>query len=180
MGDATVNGDMPHSSTLEHITSYPLISDGMTTFKKNPYGAKSIDLTNAAYMKFVKPTFPYLQTPAAYAKPYIAKADQIGDSILTKVDERVPIVKSETAEVKGKIMDIATFPLVKANETKEWVFGTYTEQYKRCGGDGYVAGAKAMVTSPIVLTTEVLQWVNSFFEAKKAEVKEMVKEKTSN
>jgi hypothetical protein len=178
MGEATVNGDMPHSSFISHLTSYPLISDSITTFKNNPYGAKSIDLTNSGYAKFVKPAFPYLETPVAYAKPYIAKADQIGDSLLSKVDEKIPIVKSETAELKGTFFDYAQWPLVKAGEGKDWIFTTYGEEYKKCGGNGYVAGGKAVITSSLVITSDVLNWLSSFVAAKKAEAKEAAKEKT--
>jgi len=179
MGDATVNGDMPHSSFIEHLTSYHFISDSITTFKANPYGAKSIDLTNAGYAKLVKPTFPYLQTPVSYAKPYIAKADQIGDSLLTKVDEKFPIVKNETAEIKGTILDYVSFPLVKAGEGKEYVIGTYSSEYKKCGGDGYLAGGKALITSSLVITSDMLSWLSTFVAKKKAEAEAVVKEKTS-
>jgi len=179
MGDATVNGDMPSSSFLSHVSSYPLVSDSISAFKSNPYGAKSIDLTSAGYSKFVKPTFPYLQTPAAYAKPYVAKADSFGDSILTKVDEKVPILKSETAELKSKTSELAGWPLAKANETKDWVLSTYSSEYKKCGGDGYVAGGKAVITSSLVLSSEILNYLGSFLQAKKSEAEKIVK-KTSN
>jgi hypothetical protein len=180
MGDATVNGDMPSSSFLSHVSSYPLVSDSISAFKSNPYGAKSIDLTNAGYSKFVKPTFPYLQTPAAYAKPYVAKADAIGDSLLTKVDEKVPMLKSETSELQSKASDLAGWPMAKATETKDWVFSTYSKEYKKCGGDGYVAGGKAMITSSLVLSSDMLNWLGSFLQAKKGEVEKAVKEKTNN
>jgi len=186
MGDATVNGDFPSSSFISHVSSYPLVSDSISAFKSNPYGAKSIDLTNAGYSKFVKPTFPYLQTPAAYAKPYVAKADAIGDSLLTKVDEKVPMLKSETSELQSKASELAGWPLVKAHETKDWVFSTYSNEYKKCGGDGYVAGGKAMITSSLVLSSDMLNWLGTFLQAKKGEaekaakdVEKFVKEKTS-
>jgi hypothetical protein len=196
MGDATVNGDMPQSQTLnvratstysqaysdnnQHISSYPAVSDGISYFKGNPYGAKSIEVTNAGYAKFVKPALPYFETPAAYAKPYASKADEIGDKFLSQVDERIPIIKSETKDIQKSISDIIFWPLVKANDTKEWAFSTYSNEYKKCGGDGYVAGGKAAVTTPLVLSSELLQWLSSFLQAKKEEAKEVVAEKTNN
>lgn len=125
----------------------------------------------------MKPAFPYLQTPASLAKPYLVKADQLGDSFLTKVDEKVPIVKSETAEIKSTIFDYATWPMVKATEGKEWIFKTYGEEYKKCGGDGIVAGGKALVTSSLVITSDVLTWLSSVVAAKEAEAKEFAQEK---
>ncbi|ETN41447.1 uncharacterized protein HMPREF1541_03383 [Cyphellophora europaea CBS 101466] len=180
MGDATVNGDMPQSQVLSHISSYPAVSDGISYFKGNPYGAKSIEVTNAGYAKFIKPALPYFEAPASYAKPYAAKADEIGDKLLTKVDERVPIVKSETKDIQKSISDLIYWPFTKATETKDWAFDTYSSEYKKCGGDGYVAGGKAAVTTPLVLGSEVLQWLSSFLQAKKDEAKQVVAEKTNN
>jgi hypothetical protein len=148
-------------------------------FKSNPYGAKSIELTNAGYAKFVKPTFPYLETPASYAKPYVAKADELGDKFLSKVDEKVPALKSETKDLKDTIWSYLYWPVSKTTETKDWAFNTYNSEYKKCGGDGFVAGSKAAVTTPLVIGSEVLQWLSSFLQAKKEEAKTAVQEKTN-
>lgn len=180
MGDATLNGDIPHSAVLSHIQSYPLVSDSIKTIQQNPYGAKSIELTNAGYAKFVKPTLPYFEAPASYAKPYVAKADELGDKFLTKFDERVPIVKSETKEIQNTILGYVNWPLETANTTKDWAFSTYKDEYKKCGGEGYVAGGKAVITTSLVLSSDVLKWISSFLQAKKEQAKEIANEKTSN
>lgn len=177
MGDATINGDMPESVFLIHLISYPIISDLITIFKSNPYVARGIDLTNQGYITFVKPGLPYFQTPYAYTKPYIAHADQLGDAALTKIDEKIPIVKSETTEIKNTVLDYAHWPIKVATESKDWIFGTYGEEYKKCGGDGILAGGKAVITSSLIITSDVLSWVSSFLAAKKAEA-EAVKENT--
>jgi len=179
MGESTVNGDMPESSFISHITSYPVVSDCIKTVQNNPYGQRGIDLTNSGYSAFVKPVLPYLQTPYSYTKPYIAKADQLGDAALTKFDEKIPILKSETHEIKDTAIDYAHFPVKKANEGKDWVLGTYSNEYKKCGGDGYVAGGKALITSTLILSSDVLGWLSSFLTAKKNEAAAAVKEKTS-
>jgi hypothetical protein len=155
------------------------VSDSINTIKENPYGAKSIDLTNAGYAKFVKPAVPYFQTPASYAKPYVAKADELGDKFLSRFDERVPIVKSETKEIKGTLASYINWPLEQANSTKDWAFNTYNEEYKKCGGEGYVAGGKAVVTTSLVLSSDVLKWVSSFLQQKKEQAKEVAQEKTN-
>jgi len=179
MGEATVNGDMPHSAFLSHLSSYPIVSDSVKTIKENPYGAKSIDLTNAGYAKFVKPAVPYLETPASYAKPYVAKADELGDKLLSKIDEQVPIVKSDTKEISSKLQGYIKWPLETANNTKDWALKTYGDEYKKCGGDGVVAGGKAVITTSLILSSDVLKWVSSFLQAKKEEAKEVAKDKTS-
>lgn len=186
MGEPTVNGDLPHSAFIEHVTKYPVVSDSIGAFKSNPYGQKSIDLTNATYAKFVKPTFPYLEKPASLARPYVAKADEIGDSLLTKFDEKVPIVKSETAEIKSTILDYVRWPVKLANEQKDYVINTYTGEYKKCGGDGIVAGGKALVSGSFVITSDWLAYFASLLqkgkeeaEAKATDVAETVKEKAS-
>lgn len=197
MGDATVNGDMPQSQILnvsevprqqylhmlthlQHISSYPAVNDGISFFKENPYGAKSIEVTNAGYAKFVKPALPYLETPAAYAKPYAAKADEFGDKFLTKVDERIPIIKSETQDIKKTIGDFVYWPITKGTETKEWVFNTYGNEYKKCGGDGYFASGKAALSTPLILSSDVLHWLSSFLQAKQQQAQEVVAEHTKN
>lgn len=180
MGDATVNGDMPPSDFLSHVSSYPVVSDSITYLKQNPVGARSIEVTNAGYAKFVKPALPYVETPVSYVKPYVAKADQLGDKFLTKVDEKVPVLKSETQEIKSSIWSFVFWPVTKTVETKDWAFDTYSNEYKKCGGDGIVAGGKAAFTTPLILGSDALQWLSSFLQAKKDEAKEVVQEKTNN
>lgn len=187
MGESTVNGDMPQSAFLDHAYKYPVVSDSISAFQSNPYGQKSIDITNALYARFVKPAFPYLETPASYAKPYVAKIDQIGDSLLTKVEEKAPIVKSETQEIKGTIFEYAGWPLKFAGEQKDYVLSTYNEQYKKNGGDGIVAGGRALFSGSLVITSDYLSFLASFLqkakkesEDKAKEATETVKEKTDN
>ena len=197
MRDATVNDDMPFSGFLsvsnlsnrrhlppadfaQHVSSYPIVSDGITYFKQNPVGAKSIEVTNAGYAKFVKLALPYVETPVSYAKQYVAKADQLGDKFLTRVDENLPVLKSETKEIKSSVWSFFYLPVTKTTEAKDWAFNTYSAEYKKCGGNGIVAGGKAAVTTPLILASDVLQWLSSFLQAKKEEAKEIVQEKTNN
>jgi len=179
MGDSTMNGEqMPESSTISHIKSYPAVSDTISKVQGNPYGQRAIDMANSGYSTFLKPFLPYLQTPYSYTKPYIAKVDQLGDAALSKFDDRVPIFKTETNEIKGALLDVANFPLKKAGESKDWVQGTYSSEYKKCGGDGVVAGTKAIITSGLILGSDVIGWVTSFLVAKKDKAAEKVQEKT--
>jgi hypothetical protein len=137
-------------------------------------------VTNAGYSKFVKPALPYFETPASYAKPYAAKADEMGDKFLSKVDEKVPALKSETEDLKKSVSGLIFWPLTKGVETRDWILDIYGKEYKKCGGNGYVAGGKAAVTTPLVVSSEVLQWLSSFLQTKGQEAKEVVAEKTNN
>lgn len=120
-------------------------------------------------------------------KPYAAKADEVGDLLLSKFDEKLPIMKSETKEVKQTVIDYVHWPIKTAGEQKDYIFKTYSDEYKKCGGDGVVAGSKALVSGSFVITSEWLAYFASLLQQKKEEAKkvaeetkEAVKEKTSN
>lgn len=202
MGEPSINGDMPSSQFLsvshtihpavschtllhlgtnlflQHLNSYPVVHDSVSTFKNNPYGAKGIDLTNATYTKFVRPTLPFFKGPYSWVAPYVSKADELGDKSLSKIEEKVPIVKSETKEIQQTAKDVALWPLNTLGKSKEYVLTTYSEEYKKCGGDGLIAGSKAAITSSLVVSADILSWVSSLLKAKKDEARDTVKEKT--
>merc|ERR1712093_552437 len=60
-----VNGEAPSSAFLSHPIS---------TFKSNPYGAKSLSITTSLSHKLADPLLPYLTKPYQYVSPYITKA----------------------------------------------------------------------------------------------------------
>ena len=135
-------------------------------------------MTNAGYAKFVAPTLPYFKGPYSYVAPYFSKADELGDKSLSMIEEKVPIVKSETKEIKQTAFDFAHWPFERFGSGKDYVFKTYDEEYKKCGGDGVIAGSKAAITSSLVISAEVLSWVSSLLNAKKDEAREIIKEKS--
>lgn len=180
MGEPMVNGEKPHSQFISHLTSYPLVSDSITTFKNNKYGASSLKYADQSYERLAKPLIPYLSTPYAYVAPYVAKADSLGDQGLSKVDERFPIVKEDTEKIKNTLVDTAYFPLRLAGEARKHVFDTYGSEYKKCGGDGYVASGKAVITTGLVISQESLGWLSAFLAEKKERTKEVVNEKAGH
>lgn len=123
---------------------------------------------------------PYAQKPYGYVAPYVAKADAMADGGLSRVDQTFPIVKEDTQKIKGTVLDFAFFPLRMAGEGKDYLFRTYSSEYKKCGGDGVVSGGKALITTGLVFTSDSLAWLSSFLGAKKEEAKGMAKEKTNN
>ncbi|KAI8634045.1 hypothetical protein F5Y19DRAFT_411821 [Xylariaceae sp. FL1651] len=168
-----VNGEVhPSSATLSHVTSYPVINDTIAYFKKNPVGQKSIELGDSAYQTFAKPVLPYLNKPYQYVEPYIKKADAIGDDALSKIDERLPVLKKPTGELWNDGMSIIFFPVRKGIETKGYVSSVYNSEYKKVGGDGLVTHSKAMVSTGLVVTSEALNWIGDMLRAGKVQVKE--------
>lgn len=99
---------------------------------------------------------------------------------MKKVDKTFPIVKEDAEKIKGTIFDYALSPFVLAGQSKNYVFNTYSNEYKKCGGDGYIAGGKAMVTTGLVVTSDSLAWLSSFLNQKKEQTKEVVKDKTNS
>ncbi|QKX57339.1 uncharacterized protein TRUGW13939_04451 [Talaromyces rugulosus] len=179
MGEPTVNGEKPASQFLSHLTSYPVVSDSITTFKNNKYGAKSLTYADQGYA-FAKPYLPYLSAPYSYVAPYVAKADSLGDQGLTHVDERFPIVKEDTDKIRGTLVDTAYFPVRVAEDARQHLLDTYGAEYKKCGGAGYVASGKAVVTTSLVLSQESLGWLSTAIAAQKEQAKEVVNEKVNH
>lgn len=165
---------------MQHIQSYPVVADSISTFKSNPYGQKSINLADNTYKSLVAPFVPYAQRPYSLVKPYVTKADDIADTGLTKVDANFPIVKEDSQKVYGTVLDFAFMPLRLAGDSKNYVLDTYSKEYKKCGGAGLVSGGKAMITTSLVVTSDGLAWLGSFVATKKQQTKEVAKEKTGN
>jgi len=164
MSTPLTNGDKPASKVLSHITSYPLVSDTISTYKSNPYGQKTINLANTAYAKFGSPLLPYLQTPYSYVAPYVEKADSLADSTLTKVDDTFPIVKEDTQKVKSTVLDFAFFPLRLAGSGKDYVFGTFNDEYKKTGGDdGIFKLAKATISTELKVGHDTVSYIIKYF-----------------
>lgn len=139
-----------------------------------------MSIADHGYKSIVAPVLPYAQGPLGYVKPYVEKADELADGGLKRVDKTFPIVKEDTEKIKDTIFDYALMPFVIAGQSKRYVFKTYSNEYKKCGGDGYIAGGKAMVTMGLVVTSDTLAWLSSFLNQKKEQTKEVVKDKTNN
>lgn len=175
-----VNGETPSSAFLSHLYSYPVISDSISTFKSNPYGAKSLSLTNASYEKLGKPLLPYLSKPYEYVSPYVKKADSLGDSTLSTIDSKFPVVKKPTGELYDNGKSLVFFPLKKGNEGKDYVFGIYGGEVKKVGGDSIVTYGKAALATGLIVGSDVVGWLGAFLGQKKAEAKEVTNEKLSS
>ncbi|KAL5001482.1 MAGE family-domain-containing protein [Aspergillus recurvatus] len=179
MGENAVNGERAQSQFLEHLTSYPVVSDSISYYKGNKYGAKSLEFADQGY-GIAKPYLTYLSKPYGYVAPYVTRADSLGDKGLQKVDATFPIIKEDTKTLKNTIYDTAYFPLRLVGDAKSHVFSTYGDEYKKCGGDGIVASGKAIITTSLVLSQESLAFISSLLQKKKAQVKDLVNEQTQD
>lgn len=175
-----VNGDAPSSAFLHHLFSYPVISDSVDTFKSNPYGAKSIDFTTHTYEKLGKPFLPYLAKPYQYVSPYVARADSLGDSTLSTLDSRFPVVKKPTGELIDDGKALVFFPLKKGHEGKDYVLGVWGGEKKKVGGEGIVTYGKAALATSLVVGTDAYTYLATFFSKKGTEAKEATTEKLNN
>lgn len=149
-----------------------MVSDSLSYIKKNPYGQKSMALGDSAYQTFAKPVIPYFSRPYEYVSPYVKKADLIGDQVLTKVDERLPILKKPTEEIWTDGKNFVFFPVRKGTETRDHVFKIYNSEYKNVGGDGIVTYGKAAITTSLIVSHEALSWLGEYLRAGKAKTKE--------
>jgi len=166
-----INGEKPHSQFLSHLTSYPVVSDSITVYKTNPYGQKSIEIVSVAYDRLGKPFVPYLQGPYSFFAPYIQKADGLADQGLGKVEQTFPIIKEDTEKVRSAALEIAVLPLKLAGEGRDYVFKTYDAEYKKTGGEGIFTAAKAVISTELKLTADILQTVAGFLSSKKEQAK---------
>lgn len=179
----TTNGEVPTYKSLDHLASYPIISDSISTFKAYPLGQRSIDITHSAYCTFIAPLSPYLSKAA----PYVTRADELAESSLDKIEERFPIVKEPTENIKNTVVDTIGYPrkLVGevyirgtdfAKDTKEYVFNVYDDELARQETvekrGGYIPKAKAGVTTGLVVSSELMSIIASYLGSKKEQAKE--------
>jgi hypothetical protein len=180
-----INGDHAQSQFITHLASYPLVSDSIEIYKSNPYGAKSISITSQllqTYNQSVNPhIYPFLRTPFSFVAPYLAKADSLGDNGLTSLETRFPIVREPTSDIRTRIVDTASYPFSLANQSKEYVLNTFNEEYQKAGdkSDGLTQRLRAVISTELRLTAEVLSYVREVLQKKGNDVKVKLEEKHS-
>lgn len=178
----TMNGEAPTYKTLDHLVSYPIISDTISTFKTYPLGQRSIDITHSAYCTFIAPLSPYLSKAA----PYVTRVDELAETGLGRIEERFPIVKEPTENIKNTVIGTIGYPrkLVGevyvrgtdiAKDTKEYVFSIYGDELARQDNaqnkGGYIPKAKASVTTGLVVSSELMGAIASYLGNKKDQAK---------
>ncbi|CAG7565414.1 unnamed protein product [Fusarium equiseti] len=175
-----VNGDVSsaqYSAFIQHLLNYPVISDGVHTFKSNEFGQRSIRLSDAAYQTFAAPVAPLFSRGFQYVSPYVQKVDSLGDKTLDRIDEKFPAVKKPTDELYQDTRALILFPLQKGLEGKDHVFQVYNSEIKKVDQGGLVAHGKAAVTTVLLVGNETLSWLSSLLHQKKADTANAVNEK---
>lgn len=121
---------------------------------------------------FAKPVLPLFSRPYQYVSPYVKKADHLGAGALSKIDERLPMLKQPTVELYANGKQLAFYPVAKGKETTDHVFDVYSSEYKKVGGEGLVTYGKALISTGLVITSETLEWIGDMIRASKAKAKE--------
>ncbi|KAK1761204.1 hypothetical protein QBC47DRAFT_356308 [Echria macrotheca] len=181
-----VNGEVPHSAFLQHLMEYPVVNDGISTFKANPYGQKSLALTDSAYKTIATPLLPWISRPLQYVSPYVRKADDLGDKTLRTLDEKFPVVKKPTQEILEDAKTIVLLPLRVGQSGKQHVLSAYDAECKKVD-DGSASSSRGIATysTAAVLTAfglaiETLTAADSFVRNRGARARQSVKEELSS
>ncbi|KAJ9419102.1 hypothetical protein QL093DRAFT_2565271 [Fusarium oxysporum] len=136
---------------VQHLLSYPVISDGVHTFKSGKYGQRSIQFGNAAYQTFAGTATTWFQRPYQHLLPYIQKVDSLGDNILHHVHKQFPIIKKPTQELYNDTKDLISLSYHKGLEGRDHVLKVYDSEYEKNKQVGLVAHGKAAVTTVLGL-----------------------------
>ncbi len=157
-----------------------MIKDGVSTFKSNPYGQKSLQLGDSAFQTFAKPVLPLFSKPMAYISPLVKKADNLGDKTLSNIDARFPVVKKPTEELYADAKGLVLYPLQVSQAGRDHVLNTFSSERKKIGDETMVTYGKAAVSTAYIITTETITTVSTYLTARKEEAKSAVEEKTTN
>jgi hypothetical protein len=164
------------------------VSDGITTYKSNPYGAKTISVASQAVniitANVYKPLSPYLKGPYSIVAPYVVKVDSLGDTGLTKLESRFPIVKEDTATLQKTVTGYAGYPLELADKGKSYVLKVYDERYGYHEGKNKLArmGFAAFDTQ-VTIVGKTFETIANYIHQKTEESKakfEQKKQATTN
>ena len=85
----------------------------------------------------------------------------------------MPLIKSETAELKEKGKEYAIWPY-------QYLMSTWEDEYKKTTGEGYLKKVKAVVSTELKVTMDAFVWLKEFLKTKKAEGKKAVNDKMNH
>jgi len=155
------NGETTRSKALSHLHSYPFIHDTTSFLASTPLGSRTLNLAHTTYNSLITPLHPYLQRPYTIASPYLTRADELGDTSLTKLEAYVPVMREDTETLKG----YAVAPY-------NYVSGTYQQQYERTGGQGgLVKTGLAALSTQLQIAQDAFGVVREFWNTSEARKK---------
>jgi hypothetical protein len=117
-----------------------------------------------------------LQTPYSYLSPYLSRADELGDSGLSKVDSTFPIVKEDTGKLKETVQAYAFAPFKLAGQGKEYVLGTWQDEYNKTQGkDGVMKSVKALISTELKIGIDGYNYVSEYLGQRQQKVSKKAK-----
>jgi hypothetical protein len=104
--------------------------------------------------------------------PYLARADALGDSGLTRFEERFPIVREDTQRVRGLAAEAAAAPLVAVRRGRDYLLETYSRERGEVPVNGLVGVGVAVVRTEWRVAADVLGAAMRWWAVGKAELKQ--------
>jgi len=84
-------------------------------------------------------------------------------------------VKEDTSKLKQTVFDYASLPLQIAGKGKEYVFGTWQDEYKKTKGqDGVVKSVKALVSTELKFGLDAYGVVTQYLSKGKKEANKKI------
>lgn len=161
----------PFAKSINHITSYPVVSDTLTYAQSFALAQQTLNYSQQA-LGLLKPLTPLLTKANDIAAPVVTKVDDFADSKLGQVDEKFPFVKKPTAEIADFLVAQKDFATGLAQKEREYIASVFAEELEKAAGankTGYIPTAKAGVNTGIVISQELLHWITDLVHKKRAE-----------
>jgi hypothetical protein len=161
----------PFSKSINHITSYPVVSDTLTYAQSFALAQQTISYSQSC-LGLLKPLSPLLTKANHITAPVVTKVDDFADSKLGQVDEKFPFVKKPTEEIAEFLAAQKDFATGLAQKEREYVLSVFAEELEKTAGEnktGYIPTAKAGVNTGIVISQELLAWITELVQKKRAE-----------
>lgn len=182
-------GNVPSSHFLNHVASYPVINQTLSTYNSTPLGQYTQSMTSSLFSSPLVSSL-FASTPASVLAPYARAADNLAESALSRLDSVVPIVREEPKVLRDKAFDTAFLPGRMAIRGKDYILGTYWDEYDKVGGTksqtakvnagggreiDLVRAGKAFVSAELKIVVDVVRYFGDWF----SQGKQTVKDKTS-
>lgn len=164
--------EFPQSATVNHVLSYPIVKDMVHyAIDVNVVGRTGKSVTIWWYNTFAKPFAPLLDfVPYQYATPYAKKLDGLSDTVLAKVDDRLPVIQKPTGEVYSETKSLVSYPLTAARERYHSVYDNYRHVHDRelakIGDRTRLNRVKAAASATLIFVSDTLTAASKWMTTK--------------
>jgi hypothetical protein len=163
----------PFSKSLNHLASYPVVSDTLSYAQSFAVIQQAWNATQKA-TGLLQPFTPLLEKANHIAAPVVTKVDDFADSKLGQLDEKIPFVKKPTQELADFLAQQKDFATGLAQKEREYVLSVFADELEKAAGEnkaGYIPTAKAGVNTGIVISQELIAWIAELVQKRRAEKK---------